>query len=195
MSAFVRDIGDDSMKTRIAALALACAAATLSAPALACDIGVPPELKWSPKKVPGWVVYTFQPSAMIDGSLLYRKVKHTGLPSGAAEQKILAEHVNRAFSAMHGGKAGKIKVLSAQPAVLTRGATAKQYSVEITQPGDPTPKFAGVVIRENKAPKDIAVIVTPQDPDAPGDDVDRMIALAKKFASHPGFECTAGDGP
>mgnify|MGYP001767542672 FL=1 len=177
---------------------IAVALAFSVAPSLACDIAVPPELKWSPKKVPGWVVYTFQPAAMADGALLYRKVKHVGLPSGAAAQKLLNEHVNRAFSAMYGGKAGKVKVLSSKAENLTfrtGSAAIKHYAVEITQPGDPTPKFAGVVIRENKAPGDVAVIVTPQDPDAPGDDVERMIGFAKKFAAHPGFECRAGDMP
>lgn len=169
-----------------------------SAAASACDVAPPKELKWSPKKVPGWVVYNFLPAAMVDGALLMRTVKHVGLPSGADEQKILTEHASRAMTAMYGGKAGKVKVQKSKPITLNSMGTpvrAKEYTVEITAPGDPIPRFAGVVIRENKAPKTIAVLVTPQDPDAPGDDIDRMNGFAKQFAAHPGFECTAKDMP
>lgn len=164
----------------------------------ACDIATPRELKLSAKKLKGWMAYDFTPDAMVDGKLLFRRVKQDGLPRGATEQKIVAEAVNTVFPAIYGGKTGRIKIATSAASTLNfRGGSAaiKQYEVELTQGADPTPKFVGVVIRENRAPKDLAVIVTPQDPDSPGEDVARMIGFAKKLAAHPGFDCAAGDMP
>ncbi len=181
------------------------AAFTLSGlPAIACDIAIPPELRRAPKgsrpaAPAGWNLFDFTPKAMVDGKLLYRHVKHQGLPSGAAEQKLLQEHAGRAVTAMYGGRSPVVKIQKASTVQLDSIGVripVRQYEIAVNTAGDAgIAKYAGVIIRANPTRKDIAIVVTPIDPDSPGDDLERPLAFAKRLAAHPGMDCSAGDSP
>jgi len=175
----------------------------MTVPVMGCDLVLPQDLVGKriaagQYKAAGWNAFDFKPKAMIDGKLLYRHVKHFGMPFGAGEQKLLAEHVGRAVTLAYGGKATGVKIVESATAKLdSKGApvNARQYSVSVNRAGNPAPLGAGVVLRVNPARNDIALIVVPIDPDSPGDDPDHTLKIARAVAAQPGFDCAAGDMP
>ncbi len=165
-------------------------------PASACDVAPPRELAWdSSEKIPGWVVYRFTSQAPISGHTLYARIEQSSVPTGRSLGRFIETRIRSAVAKLYKRNPTAIKVEFLQDKTFQfrkPGDYAAKGKVFVAIVGfGPDSVRASGYLRQNERAKSVTMVFAVTH----ADDAQRALPFMEQFASHPGNECTAGDGP
>lgn len=169
-------------------------AVSATSPALACDMVPGSEVQSVfSEKVPGWMVWKFTPLAKADGHMITGNFKRQSFPQASQEKAFLETEIGKAAAALYKTRPTRVTLdgpsTPLPPEALRSRTSGRAFTLTLDFGGQSL--AAPGVMRINPARKDISLIVAFADPAKAA----TATQIAQRTAAHPGFDCTAGDGP